>query len=83
MDKRNWLQFKELLLKCANPENLYKAVTFYVEQHPMDLNDLLCSLAKKEGLLDHSRVVVLMKRKLALIKAYLEQVQTVNLSSLV
>lgn len=76
------VQFKELLLKCANPENLYKAVSFYTEQHPMELNDLLCSLAKKEGLLDHSRVVVLMKRKLPLIKLYLEQVQAHDMKSI-
>jgi hypothetical protein len=38
------------------------------------LNDLLCSLSKKEGVLDHSRVVVIMKRRLPLIKEYLEQV---------
>ena len=74
-------QFKELLLKCANPENLYKAVQFYVEEHPLELNDLLCSLAKKEGILDHSRVVVQMKRKLPLIKKYLEQVQNHDMKS--
>jgi len=71
-------KFKELLLKCANPENLYKAVGFYLEEHPLELNDLLCSLAKKEGILDHSRVVVQLKRKLPLIKVYLEQVQELH-----
>ena len=75
------VQFKELLLKCANPENLYKAVSFYHETCPMELNDLLCHLSKKEGFLDHSRVVVLMKRKLALIKLYLEQVQLADMKS--
>ena len=51
-----------------------KAVQFYVEEHPLELNDLLCSLSKKDGVLDHSRVVVIMKRRLALIKQYLELV---------
>ena len=45
-----------------------------MEEHPLDLNDLLCTLSKKEGVLDHSRVVVIMKRRLPLIKDYLEQV---------
>ena len=67
-------EFKSVLSRCANPENLYKAVQFYVEQHPLELNDLLCTLSKKEGVLDHSRVVVIMKRRLPLIKEYLEQV---------
>ena len=67
-------EFKSVLQRCANPENLYKAVQFYVEEHPLELNDLLVSLSKKEGVLDHSRVVVIMKRRLPLIKEYLEQV---------
>ena len=25
-----------MLSRCANPENLYKAVQFYVEQHPLE-----------------------------------------------
>jgi len=67
-------EFKTVLARCANPENLYKAVQFYVEEHPVELNDLLVALSKKEGALDHSRVVVVMKRRLPLIKEYLEQV---------
>jgi len=47
----------------------------------VDLNDLLVSLSKKEGVLDHSRVVVIMKRRLPLIKEYLEQVQTHDIKS--
>ena len=62
------------LQRCANPENLYKAVQFYVEEHPLELTDLPVSLSKKESVLDHSRVVVIMKRRLPLIKEYLEQV---------
>jgi len=73
--------FKDILGRCANPENLYKAVTFYVEEHPLDLTDLLTHLSKKEGVLDHSRVVVLMKRRLPLIKGYLETVQTHDMKS--
>eukprot|EP00286_Rhodomonas_abbreviata_P018853 CAMPEP_0181303774 /NCGR_PEP_ID=MMETSP1101-20121128/8752_1 /TAXON_ID=46948 /ORGANISM="Rhodomonas abbreviata, Strain Caron Lab Isolate" /LENGTH=1715 /DNA_ID=CAMNT_0023409399 /DNA_START=168 /DNA_END=5311 /DNA_ORIENTATION=+ len=75
------VQFKDILGRCANPENLYKAVTFYVEEHPLDLTDLLTHLSKKEGVLDHSRVVVLMKRRLPLIKGYLETVQTHDMKS--
>lgn len=76
------VQFKELLLKCANPENLYKAVSFYNETNPTELNDLVIHLSKKEGFLDHSRVVVLMKRKLPLIKLYLEHVQHHDMKSI-
>ena len=74
-------QFKDILGRCANPENLYKAVTFYVEEHPLELTDLLCHLSKKEGVLDHSRVVVLMKKRLPLIKVYLETVQPSDMKS--
>ena len=74
-------EFKATLTKCANPENLYKAVQFYVEEHPLLLNDLLMHLAKKEGVLDHARVVVIMKRRLPLIKAYLEEVQGADMKS--
>eukprot|EP00960_Hanusia_phi_P031210 749147-Hanusia_phi.AAC.5 len=74
-------EFKSVLVRCANPENLYKAVQFYVEEHPLELNDLLISMSKKEGMLDHSRVVVLMKRKLPLIKEYLEHVQHHDMKS--
>jgi clathrin heavy chain len=37
-------EFKSVLSRCANPENLYKAVQFYVEQHPLELTDLLCTV---------------------------------------
>ena len=74
-------EFMSVLSRCANPENLYKAVQFYVEEHPMELNDLLISMSKKEGVLDHSRVVVIMKRQLPLIKTYLEHVQVHDMKS--
>ncbi len=30
-------EFKSVLSRCANPENLYKAVQFYVEESPLEV----------------------------------------------
>ncbi len=51
------------------------------QEHPLELNDLLVHLSKKDGVLDHSRVVVLMKKRLPLIKHYLEHVQPADMKS--
>ncbi len=76
--------FKELLAKCSNNDILYRAIDFYLEQHPLLLNDLLVELEKK---LDHSRVVYkirnlrnpAIREPLALIKVYLLHVQHADL----
>lgn len=71
-------QFKELLSKGNNIDICHKAIDFYLECAPMDLNDLLVSLATR---LDHIRVVEQIQRSdnLPLVKSYLEQVQQLNL----
>ncbi|CAD6563669.1 MAG: hypothetical protein CYPHOPRED_000018 [Cyphobasidiales sp. Tagirdzhanova-0007] len=63
-------QFKEVVVKVANIEIYYKALSFYIEQAPLLLNDLLSILTPR---VDHSRVVrLLMKHDhLPLVKPYL------------
>lgn len=70
--------FKEILLQVSNSEILYRAIQFYLSEHPLLLNDLCLDLASK---LDHSRVVSVVNRvsHLALIEKYLLHVQRDNL----
>jgi len=72
--------FKEIILQVSNTEIFYKAINFYVSEHPLLLNDLLLDLSAK---LDHSRVVDLLSRvgHIALIDKYLLQVQRENISA--
>jgi clathrin heavy chain len=51
--------FLECVQKVRNPEVHYKAISFYVAQHPMLLSRLLQVLTPH---LDHARVVVLLKK---------------------
>ena len=70
--------FKDVCVKVANLEIYYKALDFYIEDHPTQLNDLLTVLTPR---IDHSRVVALMRQAnhLPLIKPYLQAVQNTNL----
>jgi clathrin heavy chain len=69
--------FKELCLQ-ANSEVSYRAIDFYIEEHPLLLNELLSDLATK---LDAGRVVHKLRtaNHLPLIKSYLLNVQRDNL----
>jgi clathrin heavy chain len=69
--------FKEVIVKVNNADLHYKAVQFYVEEKPTELNDLLSTLTP---LVDHSRVVSLLRKlnHLALAKPYLSAVQDTN-----
>ena len=40
-------QFANLIQKVSNTDLYYKSVLFYLEEQPMQLNDLLKSLATK------------------------------------
>jgi clathrin heavy chain len=75
-------QFKEVLPRVANVEIYYRALTFYLEQHPLLLNDLLAVLAKR---IDHGRVVRMFKKhdhdNVPLIRAYLMSVQHLNIEA--
>lgn len=69
--------FKEVVSKVANSEIYYKALQFYLEEHPMLLNDLLSALTSR---IDNTRVVQMFQKNghLPLIKPYLTAVQTLN-----
>jgi len=72
--------FLDCVLKVRNPEIQYKAITFYLTQHPMQLVRLLQVLTPN---IDHARVVNLLRKNDALVLAgdYLKSVQKENLSA--
>jgi hypothetical protein len=53
------MQFKDVAVKVANVELYYKAVHFYLEEHPDLINDILNVLALR---VDHARVVDIMRK---------------------
>ncbi|KAL8278246.1 hypothetical protein RQP46_009419 [Phenoliferia psychrophenolica] len=71
-------QFKEVVVKVANIEIYYKALTHYLQEQPMLLNDLLSVLAAR---IDHTRVVKMFQKadELPMIKSYLIAVQHNNI----
>jgi clathrin heavy chain len=74
------VSFKDVCVKVANVEVYYKALTFYLQDHPTQLNDLLAVLTPR---IDHTRVVDLMRKAghLPLVKPYLVAVQNANLTA--
>jgi clathrin heavy chain len=73
--------FKETLNHVSNTEVYYRAIDFYLSEHPLLLNDLLMDVVTK---LDHSRVVHKLKEgkdggNLPLVQKYLLHVQRDNL----
>ncbi len=72
--------FKDVCAKLANADLYYKAIKFYLRQHPTEMNNLLGVLQPR---LDHSRVVALMRKenKLPMVKEYLLAVQGANLTA--
>jgi clathrin heavy chain len=72
--------FLDCVVKVRNPEVHYRAITFYVKQHPIQLARLLQVLVP---FLDHSRVVHLLRKNDALPLAveYLKNVQKENLTA--
>jgi clathrin heavy chain len=70
--------FKEVLGQVANTEYYYRAIDFYVNEHPLELSDLLLDMATK---LDHSRVVQKIRavNHIPLIFKYLLHVQRENI----
>lgn len=69
--------FKEMITKVANIELYFKAIQFYLDYHPMLLNDLLLVLVPR---MDHTRAVSFFTRTkhLPLVKPYLRSVQSLN-----
>ncbi|KAI9172885.1 Clathrin heavy chain [Blastocladiella emersonii ATCC 22665] len=70
-------QFKEVVAKVSNLEIYYKALRFYLDEHPMQINDLLAALTPR---IDHTRVVQMMLKSdnVPLIKPYLVSVLSTN-----
>ena len=69
--------FKDTIVKVANLEIYYRAIKFYVEQHPSLLTDLLAALTAR---IDVNRVVKMFQKNdsLPLIKPFLLNVQSQN-----
>ncbi|KOM46889.1 hypothetical protein LR48_Vigan07g059300 [Vigna angularis] len=74
------MQFKDVVVKVANVELYYKAVHFYLEEHPDLINDVLNVLALR---VDHARVVDILRKAghLRLVKPYMVAVQSNNVSA--
>ncbi|KAK6135795.1 hypothetical protein DH2020_030490 [Rehmannia glutinosa] len=74
------MQFKDIIVKVANVELYYKAVHFYLQEHPDLINDVLNVLALR---VDHTRVVDIMRKAghLRLVKPYMVAVQSNNVSA--
>ncbi|KAI0383970.1 clathrin heavy chain [Hypomontagnella monticulosa] len=70
-------QFKDIVVKVANLEIYYRAINFYLEQHPSLLTDLLQVLTPR---IDVNRVVRMFQKSdnLPLIKPFLLGVQSQN-----
>ncbi|KAI1805980.1 clathrin heavy chain [Daldinia bambusicola] len=70
-------QFKDIVVKVANLEIYYRAINFYLEQHPSLLTDLLQVLTPR---IDVNRVVRMFQKSdnLPLIKPFLLNVQSQN-----
>ncbi|KAE8723368.1 Clathrin heavy chain 1 [Hibiscus syriacus] len=72
------MQFKDIIVKVASVELYYKAVHFYLQEHPDLINDMLNVLALR---VDHTRVVDIMRKAghLRLVKPYMVAVQSNNI----
>lgn len=73
-------QFQMIMQKVSNMELYYRAIQFYIEEQPMQLNSLLNTIAAK---VDHARVVQQVRKSghLPLILPYLKTVQQHNVTS--
>merc|ERR1712157_235703 len=73
-------QFQMIMQKVSNMEIYYRAITFYLDEQPMQVNSLLNTIAAK---VDHARVVQQVRKAghLSLILPYLKQVQQHNIVS--
>merc|ERR1712130_329006 len=72
-------QFKGIIVRVSNTEVFYRAINFYLREHPLYLSELLIELSPK---LDHKRVVqtIRLSRQLPLIQTYLLHVQRDNIA---
>ncbi|PRT52721.1 Clathrin heavy chain [Wickerhamiella sorbophila] len=72
--------FKDIVVKVANLEIYYKAISFYMSEQPQLISDLLAALTPR---IDVERVVRMFQKSdnLPMIKSFLVAVQDKNLSS--
>jgi clathrin heavy chain len=73
-------EFKSIITKVNNLDTTYKAVRFYLSEHPLLANDLLHVVSSK---VDHTKVVSVAREMnlLALVKPYLTAVQSENVAA--
>ncbi|KAG2056844.1 clathrin heavy chain 1 [Suillus hirtellus] len=73
-------QFKDVVVRAANVEIYYKALTFYLQEQPTLLTDLLTVLIPR---IEHARVVRMFRQidHVPLIRAYLIAVQHLNIET--
>ncbi|KAI0372779.1 clathrin heavy chain [Pilatotrama ljubarskyi] len=73
-------QFKDVIVRVANVEIYYKALTFYLQEQPTLLTDLLSVMIPR---IDHARVVRMFDQidHIPLIRSYLIAVQHLNIEA--
>merc|ERR1712137_909716 len=73
-------QFQMIMTKVSNMELYYRAIQFYLDEQPMQINSLLNTIAPK---VDHARVVQQVKKSghLSLVLPYLKSVQQHNVAA--
>jgi len=73
-------QFKDVIPKVNSTEICYKAVQFYLSEHPSLINDLMTAMVAR---VDHSRVVAIVRKMnmLPLVKEYLIAIQEKNITA--
>ncbi|KAI0716028.1 clathrin heavy chain 1 [Cerioporus squamosus] len=73
-------QFKDVVVRVANVEIYYKALTFYLQEQPTLLTDLLSVMIPR---IDHGRVVRMFQQidHIPLIRSYLIAVQHLNIEA--
>ncbi|KAI0924037.1 hypothetical protein AcV5_009400 [Taiwanofungus camphoratus] len=73
-------QFKDVIVRVANIEIYYKSLTFYLQEQPTLLTDLLTVLIPR---IDHARVVRMFRQidHIPLIRSYLIAVQHLNIEA--
>merc|ERR1719364_433695 len=73
-------QFQMIMQKVSNSELYFKAIQFYLDEQPMQVNSLLNTISSK---VDHARAVQQVRKTghLALILPYLKQVQQHNVGA--
>ncbi|KAG9312892.1 hypothetical protein JVU11DRAFT_6325 [Chiua virens] len=73
-------QFKDVIVRVANVEIYYKALTFYLQEQPTLLTDLLSVMIPR---IDHARVVRTFRQidHIPLVRSYLIAVQNLNIEA--